>query len=188
MILFNKSIKEGAHKSWLKAVITPVYKKGDKSLPNNYRPVSLTSVISKVMESIVRDAILTHLMLNSLVTDDQHGFVPGRDCMTQLLLCMEDWTLALENNKALDVIYTDFSKAFDSVAHNRLISKLKSMGIVGDLLNWIESFLTGRTQCVKVEGKTSRWKTVLSGVPQESVIGPLRTVFHRSSVVCHKNL
>ena len=75
---------------------------------------------------IERDAILTHLMLNGLVTDDQHGFLPGRD-----------WTLALETNKALDVIYTDFSKAFDSVAHNPLILKLKSMGIVGDLLSWI---------------------------------------------------
>ena len=172
-ILFNKSLKEGAHKSWLNAVIAPVYKKGNKSEPNNYRPISLTSVISKVMESILRDAIITHLMHNSLVSDDQHGFVPGRDCMTQLLLCMEDWTSILDKNKPLDVIYTDFSKAFDSVAHNRLLLKLRSMGISGDLLNWIKSFLTGRSQCVKVEGMTSEWKPVLSGVPQGFVIGPL---------------
>ena len=87
------------------------------------------------MKSILRDAMITHLMVNDLVSDDQHGFVPDRDCMTQLLLCMEDWTDFLENNKALDVIHTDFSKAFDLVAHNRLLLKLRSMGIVDDLLN-----------------------------------------------------
>ena len=91
-ILFKKSLKEGDHVSWKKAVVAAIYKKGKKTDPGNYRPVSLTSVISKVMESIVRDAIVSHLMSNALITDDQHGFVPGRDCMTQLLVCIEDWT------------------------------------------------------------------------------------------------
>ncbi len=78
------------------------------------------------MESIIRDAILEHLMKNDLLADPQHGFVPGRDCMTQLLLCLDEWTQMIEDNQAFDVIYTDFAKAFDSVAHQRLLVKLQN--------------------------------------------------------------
>ena len=91
-ILYSKSLKEGAHDSWKKAIIAAIYKKGKKSDPGNYRPVSLTSVISKIMESIVRDATVEHLLKNGLFTDDQHGFVPGRNCITQLLVGIEKTT------------------------------------------------------------------------------------------------
>ena len=96
-ILFGKSLKEGAQKSWLKAIITAIHKKGPKSDPENYRPISLTSVMSKIMESIVRDAILAHMVKNNLLAGDQHGFVPARNCITQLLLCLEDWTNMIED-------------------------------------------------------------------------------------------
>lgn len=172
-ILYTKSLKEGAHESWKKAIIAAIYKKGKKSDPGNYRPVSLTSVISKIMESIVRDAIVEHLMENKLFTDDQHGFVPGRNCITQLLVCMEEWTKMIENGDSFDVIYTDFSKAFDSVPHERLFLKMESLGIKGDILNWIKSFLRERTQCVSVDGARSSCKKVISGIPQGSVIGPI---------------
>lgn len=172
-ILYSKSLKEGAHESWKKAIIAAIYKKGKKSDPGNYRPVSLTSVISKVMESIVRDAVVEHLIKNKLFTDDQHGFVPGRNCITQLLVCMEDWTKMIEDGDCFDVIYTDFSKAFDSVPHERLFLKMESLGIKGDILRWIRSFLCGRTQCVNVDGAHSSWKEVISGIPQGSVIGPI---------------
>ena len=172
-ILYQKSLKEGAHESWKKAIIAARYKKGKKSDPGNYRPVSLTSVISKVMESIVRDAMVDHLMKNNLFTDDQHGFVPGRNCITQLLVCIEAWTQMIEDGYCFDAIYTDFSKAFDSVPHERLFLKIESLGIRGDILNWIKSFLRGRTQCVNVDGAYSTWKKVLSGIPQGSVIGPI---------------
>ena len=135
-ILFKKSLREGAHKSWLKAVITALHKNGIRSSPENYRPISITSVISKLMESIVRDSIVSHMMKHNLLNDDQHGFVPGRDCTTQLLICMEDWTNMIETGESFDIIYTDFAKAFDSVAHVRLLHKLESIGIKGDLLNW----------------------------------------------------
>ena len=172
-ILFNKSLKEKDHRSWLKAIITSIYNKGIRNDPGNYRPVGLTSVIAKVMESLVRDAILSHLIQHDVLSDCQHGFVPGRDCITQLLLFLEDWTLMLENNKSFDVIYTDFAKAFDSIPHERLLNKLEHLGVRGDILNWIRSFLTGRTQCVRVEGFTSKWMEVVSGTPQGSVLGPL---------------
>ena len=172
-ILFTKSLNEGAHGKWRKAIITAIHKKGMKCLPENYRPISITSVISKLMESLVRDPIMDHLIKHKLLADDQHGFVPGRNCITQLLLCLEEWTKLVEEGEAFDVIYTDFSKAFDSVAHKRLLIKLERIGITGDLLRWIRSFLRNRTQCVNVEGVQSGWKDAMSGVPQGSVIGPI---------------
>ena len=107
------------------------------------------------MELIVKDAIVAHMIKHNLLSDEQHGFVPGRDCITQLLLCMEDWTSMIEKGESFDVIYTDFSKAFNSVTHEILLQKLVKMGIAGDLLNWIRSFLSGRSQCVNLEGITS---------------------------------
>ena len=172
-ILFNTSLKEDVHKTWLKAFITAIYKKGLKCTLGNYRPVSLTSVISKIMESIIRDAIVSHMMKHHIISDAQHGFLPGRNCLSKLLICMEDWTSMLEKRKAFDVIYTDFSKAFDSVPHQRLHMKLHNIGTRGYILKWIKSFLTGRIQCVSVEGEILYSRGVTSGIPQGSVIGPL---------------
>ena len=95
----------------------------------------------------------------------------NRNCITQLLLCLEEWTKLVEEGEAFDMIYTDFSKAFDSVAHKRLI-KLERIGITRDLLRWSRSFLRDRTQCVNVEGVFSGWNDIMSGVPRGSVIGP----------------
>ena len=125
------------------------------------------------MESIIRESIVHHMTQNDLFSDAQHGFVPGRNCITQLLLCMEEWTNLMKQGYAFDVVYTDFGKAFDSVPHKRLLVKLKNFGVNGKILKWINSFLTGRKQCVIVEGKKIRMEPVVSGIPQGSVIGPI---------------
>ena len=103
--LYNKSLKEGAHDIWRKAVITPIYKKDQRSDPGNYRPVSITSVISKIMESIIRDAIVEHVAKNDLFANERHGFVPVRDCVSQLLMCLEEWTNFIERGECFDVRY-----------------------------------------------------------------------------------
>ena len=173
-ILFQKSLNEGLlPPDWLKAIITAIHKKGKKDLPENYRPVSITSIVCKLMESIVRDKVVEHMEKNDLFSEKQHGFVPRRNCMTNLLMCIEKWTEILEQGDAVDVIYTDFSKAFDSVPHQRLLTKLKQIGIVGNTLEWIKGFLNDRVQRVRIDDKFSEWMKVKSGIPQGSVLGPI---------------
>ena len=114
---------------WKLANISAIFKKGDKSLPSNYRPVSLTCVICKVMESIVRDSLMQHLVNNNLISLKQFGFIKGRSTTLQLLNVLNDLTQAWEKNESVDVIYMDFMKAFDKVPHCRLLHKLEAYGI-----------------------------------------------------------
>jgi len=123
-------------------------------------------VVCKVVEKLVRNAILDHMFDNDFISGYQHGFLPGQSCITQLLEVLDKWTEILDNGGTLDVVYLDLAKAFDSVPHSRLLAKLQSYGIEGGLLRWISSFLLDRYQRVMMAGIESNWAPVLSGVSQ----------------------
>ena len=143
-----------------------MHKKGNKVVTGNYRPVSLTSVIGKMMESIVRDRLVKYMMVHYHFCDPQHGFVPGRSCMTQLITTLELWSEILYSGAPIDAIYLDFRKAFDTVPHQRLLRKLESYGINGRILGWVRDFLLNGRQRVLVNDKMSTWADILSGTPK----------------------
>lgn len=171
--IFNISLKlRQVPNDWKEANVTPIFKKGDKSDPGNYRPISLTSQVCKVFESIIRENIVNHLNTHSLLLQSQHGFTKGKSCLTNLLLFLEDVTKAIDQGNPLDVIYLDFSKAFDKVPHQRLLCKIEHHGISGNVAAWIREWLRDRRQRVVLNGERSGLQHVLSGVPQGSVLGP----------------
>lgn len=157
---------------WLTAINTPIFKKGNKLDPNNYRHISLLPIVSKIMERIVRTTIQSYLMEHNIIPQNQHGFTPGKSTITNLLLCVNDWTRSLERREPVDVIYLDFSRAFDRVPIKRLLYKLERIGIEGRLLLWLSSFLSARKFKVRVGDTLSASHDVASGVPQGSVLGP----------------
>ena len=160
--------------SWKKAIVIPIYKKGNKCLASNYRPISLTSIPCKVMEKIIAWELTDFLMANHQnFLENQHGFLPGRSVSSNLISNLEVWTRAQDAGCPVDIIYLDFEKAFDTVPFARLIHKLQHYGVRGKLLDWIREYLTGRTFQVRVNGCLSPDYEVLSGVPQGSVLGPL---------------
>jgi len=125
------------------------------------------------MESIIRDNIIKHFKDNNFFSQKQFGFIKGRSTVSQLLKMLDEWTEILEYGGHIDVVYTDFEKAFDKVPHKRLINKLASYGIDSDTIEWIKAFLCYRKQRVKLNGKLSEWNAVLSSIPQGSILGPL---------------
>jgi hypothetical protein len=157
---------------WKIAVVAPIYKKGDKFDSNNYRPISLTSLVVKVMESVIVDQINCFSVEQNILSDKQHGFTKGRSVETNLLHCLKDWSSLLDEGKAVDVVYLDFSKAFDKVPTDLLLQKLDACGIRGLLHGWVADFLKGRKFRVRVGDGLSDMFDVISGVPQGSVLGP----------------
>jgi hypothetical protein len=167
---FSKSQVPSYYKE---SIVTPIHKKDSKFLPQNYRPVSLTSHIVKLFERILRKQLVNYLERNNLISKIQHGFRKGHSCLSELLEHMDDILAGFQDEKDTDVIYLDFAKAFDKVDHPLLIKKLERYGIHPKMIAWISSFLSGRTQSVVVNGIHSFIAAIISGVPQGTVLGPI---------------
>ena len=172
-IIFNNSIHEGqVPKIWKEGIVTAIFKKGKKCLPSNYRAITLTSVVCKILEKLIVEKIVKHLKTNLLNDKYQHGFTPKKSTVTNLIEVLNIWSESISHGIPVDVIYLDYEKAFDKVPHKRLLLQLNKFGIRGNTLAWITDYLKNRTQRVRVNGTISTSIDVLSGVPQGSVLGP----------------
>ena len=178
--IFNQSLQTGVLPwQWRTAKVCPIFKnKGSQSMAEDWRPISLTSPFCRVLETVVKDKILSHVYENLLIAENQHGFLPGRTTTTQLIKALDNWTTAYDNKETTHVVYTDFAKAFDKVSHDKLLEVLQSYGIEGNLLRWVKMFLKDRNQRVMINGVLSSSKRVSSGVPQGSVLGPLLFILY----------
>jgi len=165
-IIFERSWRTGeVPEDWRKANVTPIFKKGKKEDPGNYRPVSLTSIPGKMMEQLILEAIMKQVEEKKFIRSSQHGFTKGKSYLTNLIAFYDVMTGWVDEERVVDVVYLDFSKAFDTVSHDILLGKLRKCGLDEWSVKWIENWLNCRTQRVVVSSAESSWRLVSSGVP-----------------------
>ena len=173
-IIFRRSLTQGYFPSqWKDGYLTPIHKKEDKSLPSNYRPISLLDPVGKIMERCVHKHLFNYINENQLLTPFQSGFVPGDSTTYQLIHTYHTFCEAVDSGKEVRAVFCDISKAFDRVWHNGLLYKLTRLGCSDQVIKWFTSYLSDRRQCVVLGGATSDWAPVYAGVPQGSILGPL---------------
>jgi hypothetical protein len=188
-IIFNHSINTGSiPELWKKAIVIPIYKKGKRNLATNYRPISLTSVICRLLERIIHTRIHQHLLENHIISPAQHGFVQRRSTQTQQITFLNKLTTFHDNKTQVEIIYLDFSKAFDKVSHSKLLHVLSHLKLHHCLITWITNYLTGRTQLTMVDSSYSDISPVPSGVPQGSVLGPLLFIIYLQDLINKINM
>ena len=183
-VLFTSSLRLGHFPSpWKDGNITALHKKDDRSLPSNYRPISLLCQAGKAMERCVHKELFNYINDKKLLTPFQSGFVPGDSTTFQLLHTYHTFCEAVDSGKEVRVVFCDISKAFDRVWHRGLIHKLRDMGCSEEVLKWFSSYLTNRRQRVVNNGQTSEWTFVKAGVPQGSILGPLLFLIYINDIV-----
>ena len=174
--LFNLSLKRHeVPNEWKHSVVCPIFKGGrkDRRVPTNYRPISLTSCVARLMEKIINVQVLDYLQSHSLLYKHQSGFLPTHSTVTQLIYLSNKWQMALEKGNHVQTAFLDLSKAYDRVSIPGLLFKLSALGFSTESLKWFSSFLQDRTQCVRVNGSLSSVEYLKSGIPQGTVLGPV---------------